>query len=271
MKRRLFVVLWLVTVLTCIGCAYTDYPIITDSRGDYSGIIRTAHQAYIRPELEVAVVFPDGSDELFSMVLQNQYGDQTIYTYNNFDPTASVLFLDQTYCDWRYDGCAVVEAWNPRQNDRLFDRQVFTECSGARLVDLYFAAGERIGECGDMIFGDNSQALAQVFADLGETTWRGGRAYLAPMHAGNLRVELVDRGGATTVMPIFGHHELIVTDDLRAVLPMKPNMRHQFAWLGAWVAEHGARATIRWDYAGVAGSIEVMFEPEGLATSAGRL
>ncbi len=260
-------------VLSGVGCAITDYPIITDARGDYQGIIRTGHPAYIRPDTwgYFVSVYPDGSDQMFSMVMQNQYGDQHLYTYNNFDPTASVLSLDQTYCDWRYEGCAVIESWNPRQNDDEFDYELFTDCSGFRTVDLLISMASRIGECGDALFGDRGQALAQVFADLDRTTWRGRPAYVAPFHAGNLRVQLVDATGRSTLVPVFGQHEALVTEDLEVIMPMRPNMRHQFNWLRAWVADHGQRATLRFDYQGFTGSVEVAFVPEGLEHSAGRL
>ena len=128
------------------GCSITNYPIITDDRGDYSGIVRTGHQAYIRPGPygQTAFVYPDGSGELFSMVSQNQYGDQRLYNYNNFDPTASVLFLGQTYCDWKFDDCAVLEAWNPHQNDDPFDYELFEHCSGFRSVELLVSVADRL-------------------------------------------------------------------------------------------------------------------------------
>ena len=103
MSARLLAGLALLVVLS--GCAITDYPLITDDRGDYSGLIRTGHKAYIVPSRQAAFIWPDGSDELFSLVYQNAYGDQRISTFNNFDPTATAIFLDQTYCDWQFSNC----------------------------------------------------------------------------------------------------------------------------------------------------------------------
>jgi hypothetical protein len=59
-----------VLLVACItgGCEITDYPVITDDRGGYSGIVRTGHKAYIMPSSQVATVYDDGSDETFSMV-----------------------------------------------------------------------------------------------------------------------------------------------------------------------------------------------------------
>lgn len=118
MRKLIYGVLALALVAT--GCAITDYPVISDDRADYSGVIRTGHKAYIMGTSSVATIWDDGSDELFTMVYQNEYGDQKLYTFNNFDPTAAILFVDQTYCDWRYQGCELARATNP-QNPAIDD------------------------------------------------------------------------------------------------------------------------------------------------------
>ncbi len=268
MKKLLFA-LFALAMIASLGCAVTDYPFITDSRGDYSGLIRTAHKAYIVPSAGVATIYPDGSDNLFSMVLQNQYGDQTLYTFNNYDPTASVLFLDQTYCDWRYEGCEIFNAWNPRQNDDVFDGQMFDDCSGARSLSLLLAMGTRNGECGDTIWSDQ-QSLASVFADLDTTTWRGGSAYVVPVHAGNTNVTLTSVAGTTESAPIFGNFTGFITEDLNIAVPMTPNARHELNYVRGWVAANGNQASVAITYEGVSTEVPVTFLPDGLGNNAGR-
>jgi hypothetical protein len=268
MKKLLYTVFAL-AMIASLGCAITDYPMITDDRGDYSGLIRTAHKAYIIPSGQVATIYDDGSDELFSMVYQNQYGDQTLYTFNNFDPTASALFLDQTYCDWRYEGCEIVRAWNPRQNDDIFDSELFPDCSGARSFSVSVSYGSRIGECGDMVFGDK-QALSGVFADLDTTSWRGGLAYVAPINSGNTLVTMTSAAGNVETAPIFGNLTTYITEDLNLIVPATPNLKHEINWVRQWAADNGNDATIAIDYEGVSAELDVSFRSEGLSHNAGR-
>ncbi|NJN64023.1 MAG: hypothetical protein HC882_03535 [Acidobacteria bacterium] len=269
MSRRLALVL-VATAATMASCVVIDYPIVTDVRGGYEGIVRTAHKAYIVPTGTVAFIYADGSDEIYSMVSQNQYGDQMLYTFNNFDPTGSVVYLDRTYCDWKFDDCEVVRAWNPVQNDEPFDYEFFSNCSGARSIDLLLSMGTRIGECGDVWFGDKSQAFAALFAELDTTTWRGSTAYHLPVNAGTVRVTLTDGAGISHAMPIFGQIDVVITDALQAIVPMKPTARHQLAWLRGWALEHGERATMTVEIGGLRHETDVVFRTEGLAYNEGR-
>ncbi len=245
MKRGLVIIALLAPLLP-VGCGITNYPIITDDRGDYSGIIRTSHKAYIRPDPfgSVATLWSDGSDELFSTVSQNQYGDQMLYTFNNFDPTASVIFLDQTYCDWRYEGCAFARAWNPHQDniDDPFDYDFYLDCSGARSLSDFISYSSRLGECGDGLFAGN-QDLAAEFAALAKTSWRGRNAYIVPCNANTLSITL---DGAQ--VPIFGQVSGLLTEDLNLMATMTPNVRHSLRWLSEWTELHGpiTPATIRY-------------------------
>jgi hypothetical protein len=264
--KRLFLAV-LVSALAATGCAITDYPVINDDRGGYSGIIRTGHKAYIQPTSQIATLWDDGSDELFSMVYQNQYGDQQIYTFNNFDQTASVLFLDQTYCDWRYDGCEIVRAWNPNNAniDNVFDYEFFPECSGARSLSLLVSNTSRVGECGDALFLADKQDLMAEFANFATTSWRGGTAYVVPMHDGNMTVSLNG-----TQMPLFGQYTGFVTENLNFVLPMTPNARHNLSWLASWIAQNGNQAVANISYGSVGASVDVSFAANGINHNLGR-
>lgn len=270
MMKKLLGAAICLAVMTGLGCATIDYPIVTDDRGDYSGIIRTAHKAYIQQTSQVATFWADGSDELFSMVYQNQYGDQKLYTFNNFDPTGANWLLDQTYCDWRYEGCELVRAWNPIQNDDPEDYELFDSCSGARSLSLLVGQEGRVGECGDTLFGADMQGLAGVFASLDTTQLRGETAYVLPISTHDTSVTLTSAQGLTQTMPIFGTTTGLFTDDLNLIIPMTPNTRHQLTWVRQWAAENGSSARVELDYQGVSAAIDVTLRADGLAHNQGR-
>ncbi|MFN7966183.1 MAG: hypothetical protein U0V87_10900 [Acidobacteriota bacterium] len=261
MKRGL-VGLVVLAALFPVSCAITNYPVITDDRGDFSGVIRTGHKAYIRPDPfgSVATVWSDGSEELFTMVSQNNYGDQVLYGFNNFDPTASVIFLDQTYCDWRYEGCEFLRAWNPHQDniDDIFDYEYFPDCSGARSLSDLVSYSSRLGECGDGLFAGN-QDLAAEFANLATTTWRGGTAYIVPCNANTMSITLDG-----TQLPIYGQVNSMLTPDLNFVSSITPNVRHSLRWLLNWTEQHGpiTPATIR--YGSFSMDVSIKFHEAGI-------
>ncbi len=252
--------------LVLLGCAYTDYPVITDTRGDYSGVIRTGHKAYIIPSNTVAVIWPDGSDQVFSTVAQNQFGDQTLYAFNNYDPTASVMYLDQTYCDWRYDGCESVRAWNPANPaiDDPYDFEQFPDCSGWRTMELTGWVDSRIGECGDGLMRPDPQHFAEEFANLVVTAWRGGNGYLLPVDASNTTITFTGTNGVAETMPLYGHFNLFFDDQLRMAVPMTPNARHEYRWLAEYAARNGRKATATLQYGSFSTSMKIGLVQENL-------
>lgn len=272
MGSRIALAAWGCVLALALGCAISNYPVITDDRGDYSGVIRTGHKAYIYPSFTGATLYPDGSDEIFNMVYQNAYGDQRLYAFNNYDPSGAVNFLDQTYCDWRFDDCEISRSWNPVQNDTdPFDYEFFPECSGSRSLSLLNSYGSRIGECGDRLpYRRDLQSMLEAFANLDEISWRGERAYHLPLDAQVFSASLESVSGSVAEVPVFGRYDLLVTDRFEHVIPMTPNARHQLRWLEAWVAENGPGAVLTYDYKGISGEMPLRFRAEGLAYNAGR-
>ncbi len=270
MRKLLYSVL-ILALLASLGCAITNYGVITDDRGDYSGVIRTGHKAYIIPTSQTATTYPDGSDELFSMVTQNQYADRTIYTFNNFDPTATALFLDQTYCDWRYEGCEIIRARDPHQDhlDDPFDNEQFPECDGFRSLSLFVDQAERVGECGDRIFS-NRQDLAAEFAELPTTTFRGETAYVVPMNDANTAITLTNTDGLSFNVPLYGQHTGFITNKLQFVATMTPNSRFVNEWLRNYATEHGSIATAEITYGSLSGNMQISLATDGLAYNASR-
>jgi len=261
MKKLLFFALLLALVA---GCAVTDYPVITDTRGAFTGIIRTGHKAYIVPTSSVATIYPDGSDELFSMVSQNQYGDQKIYTFDNFDPTAVGNLLDQTYCDWRYDGCELARATNNNNPaDVVDDYEFFPDCAGARSLSMLYQPVSRIGECGDKGFWGDKQKFMGEFANLATTTWRGGTSYIIPIDSSNTSVSLTTNR-TTEAVPLFGSFNMFINDKFQIMVPVTPNARHELRWLSSFVEQNGAKVNASVDYNSLSTSFQVTLAGDGL-------
>jgi len=258
MRKLIYGVLALALVAT--GCAITDYPIISDDRADFSGTIRTGHKAYIIGSGQVGTLWDDGSDELFTLVYQNAYGDQKLYTFNNFDPTASVIFMDQTYCDWRYEGCEITRAYNPHNAniDDQFDYELFPDCSGYRSLSVLVSYASRLGECGDKMFAADKQDLMGEFANLATTTWRGGTAYVVPMTAENTTITMNN-----TNLPIYGQLTSFITEKLQLVVPMTPNTRNELTWLRAFSAENKV-VDVNFQYNSLEASVRIALVPAGI-------
>lgn len=264
--------LFVVSLAVCLGCTITEYPIITDSRGDFSGVIRTGHKAYIVPSSSNATVWNDGSDELFTFIYQNNYGDQTLYQFNNFDPTATVLFLDNTYCDWRYEGCEYMRNWNPHQTnvDDIFDYEFFPACSGARTVSLLVSFSSRLGECGDARLRADEQDLAAVVASLAPTTFQNRPAFAGSITPDNTTITLRSPDGVAARLPIYGENPFIITDRLQTVLPVGPQIRHTLQWLLQYVDQNAARATATIQHSAVGATFEVKLLKDGLIGNSAR-
>lgn len=209
-----------------LGCAITDYPVITDSRGaDGDGVMTGQYDlAYIIPSSQVATIWDDGTDELFTLVSQNWGGDQWLKTYNNYDPTGAVQLLDQTYCDPNFDSnfCALATAWNPDlPDDDPFDYVYDENCSGLRSLYYLVSYTSRFGECGSGLHADR-QGFALEFSLLDKVKFRGENMYHVPIDS---TVASFTVNGAE--MPIYGRFNLYMNDKLQVAFPVTPNLRYQ--------------------------------------------
>jgi hypothetical protein len=271
--RKLVYAAVCLAILASLGCCTTNYPIIDDTRDGYQGIIRTGHAAYIIPTGQIATLWDDGSDELLSFVYQSQNGDQMLYCKNNFDFSSAVNFVGQTYCDWRYENCAILKAWNPAQAniddifdyEGIFNNKAWPDCSGARSLKFLISNDSRIGECGDSLFWGEKSDLFSEFANLSTTTWRGGEAYVVPINAGTMTVNL-----NTSSMPIYGEYSAFLNDELNLVVPVTPNARHQLTWLSSWINQNGTQATMTVSYGSLSTAVEIGFSADGINQNLGR-
>lgn len=255
--RKVMVFSFLAAVVLSLGCAVTNYPVIFDSRGaDGNAVAQSFYDpAYIIPSAQIATIWADGSDELFSEVTQSWTGDQWLYTYNNFDPTASVLFLDQTYCDPVFgQNCRIVTSWNPdlpdayphgdqsagyNNVDNIFDYIWDQNCQGSRSLSLLLSMGSRIGECGSGIMADK-QGAAYEFSLLEKVNFRGVQYYHVPIDSSVASFSITGANGVTSEVPIFGRFNTYLDNKLHMAVPVTPNAAYEMRWLNNWVKSNGS-------------------------------
>jgi hypothetical protein len=187
---------------------------------------------------QVATIWDDGSDELFTLVSQDWKGDQWLKTYNNYDPSGLINFLDQTYCDPTFDSsfCAIATAWNPdlpnayphgdqgagyNNVDDVFDYVLDLNCNGARSLSLLVSYTSRYGECGSSVWADR-QGAAYEFSLLEKVNFRGQSVYHIPVDS---TVATFTVNGAD--LPIYGRFNMYMNDKLQVAFPVTPNARYQ--------------------------------------------
>ncbi|UCF66522.1 MAG: hypothetical protein JSV80_12085 [Acidobacteriota bacterium] len=239
-----------VLMIVSLGCAISNYPVITDSAGPWGEQRMDSYydMAYIIPEGSSAVLWADGSDELYTLVSQDWKGDQHLYTYNNFDPTSSLVFLDQKggYCDpARQTNCVVVKAWNPNLSDAHpiaptaqsgppspfddpFDYIPDYTCQGSRSFGfgVLISYRTRFGECGSGLW-PSPQDLMREFARLEPATFRCRRVYAVPLNKDVAEIRVTSSTGASELMPIYGSYTLYIDEQLRAIVEPQPSIKYQ--------------------------------------------
>jgi hypothetical protein len=262
-------------VALSLGCAVTNYPVIFDSRGAYDNAVLDGQydEAYIIPSSSVATLWDDGSDELYTLVAQNWTGDQWLRTYNNFDASGALNFLDQTYCDpTRQSNCDVVESWNPdlpdayphgstnapyNTVDNIFDYTLDASCSGARSVSLLLSMSSRIGECGSGIMADLQGSMFEL-SNFETTNAYGRTMYSVPLNNSSTGIEIVAQDGTVVNPSIPGTVQLYVEPrTLNTVVPMTGNMRYIARYLGSLTAAHGSALNVNVTYNSLTTSFSV--------------
>ena len=269
--RKLIYTAFVAAMALSMGCAITNYPTIYDTRGAVQDEVLDSYydKAYLIPSSQIATGYDDGTDELFTLATQTWRGDRRLFTYNNFDPSGAITFLDQTYCDpTRADDCAIATAWDPdlpdsyphgaagglNDVDDVFDYVYDGSCSGARSLSLLLSVSTRIGECGSGIWADK-QAAGFEFSLLEKVDFRGLSVYHVPMDSSVMSVTLESVDGTVTQAPIYGQFNGYVTEELNMILPVSPNARYQQRWLSNYVANFGTAINVNVTY----GSMNVTF------------
>jgi len=266
MKKLLLIAL---LAAISLGCAVTDYPVIFDDRGaDDDGVMTGQYDLALIMISQVATIWDDGSDELFTLVSQDWKGDQWLKTYNNYDASGLINFLDQTYCDPTFDSsfCAISVAWNPdlpnayphgdqgagyNNVDNPFDYVLDLNCNGARSLSLLVSYTSRyFGECGSSVWADR-QGAAYEFSLLDKVNFRGQSVYHIPV---NSTVASFTVNGSE--MPIYGQFNLYMNDRLQVAFPVTPNARYQLNAIDRVVQRDGHFLDVNMTY----GSLNANFK-----------
>jgi hypothetical protein len=275
-------------VALSLGCAVTNYPVIFDSRGAYDNAVLDGQydQAYIIPTSSVATLWDDGSDELYTLVAQNWTGDQWLKTYNNFDASGAINFLDQTYCDpTRQSNCALATSWNPdlpdayphgstnapyNTVDNVFDYELDASCSGARSLSLLLSMSSRVGECGSGIYANLQNAMGE-FASAERVTWNGKTFYAFPISNASSALAITAQDGTQLNPSIPGVFNLLVNDKFQSLLQVGGNARYALRTLAQINAAHGSYLDVSFTYNSLVTNFKVNVEAAGLQGALDRM
>lgn len=276
--RKLLYTAFLSAVVLSLGCAVTNYTLITDSAGPYGGVVVDSFydKAYIIPSGQVATTGADGSDELYSLVVQDWDGDRRISTYSNFDPTSSVLFLDQQYCDpTRQSDCALTVADDPElpdaypfssspinPSDDVFDYTFDTSCSGASALSLLLSQTSRIGECGSGFWADK-QVFYGEFANLDITDFQGLPVYDVKVNNVSTAIELSNVNGELSAINWLGTSQAYLDSQLRMIWQKSPVDQYNIRQLESWVAANGNDAQVNITYGSLTADLNIKLMPLG--------
>lgn len=228
---------WIAVCAVATGCAITDYQLVTDndqvSNGRGSGVVNTNGKAMILDCWGAATIWPDGTDQLFTMVDQKANGDRTLTTYNNFSTEDDPTFYYSQYCNPDWQGCSIITAPDPEVgDDDLWDYRANANCFGFRSFSIAYSTSRYYGECGRaaMTLQDRIALL-----NMGRIAERWGQEGLLYDLNGDSLTVLVDDGeGLRRTLRFSGEAEaFVVAPGRRFVLdarhPLLGNLGRDYA------------------------------------------
>jgi hypothetical protein len=184
--------LFLVAVLALsMGCAITNYPVMID--GETGTIINTNGKAMIIPTSQVITLWGTQNEELFSMIDQKADGDATIWTYTNITYGAPA-FMDFTYCEPDWTGCAAVTADDPQPTVPF--QYTINNCQGARSVSLLVSYYGRLTECGRL--NQSPEVIGAVIDGMIPTA----NGYTVPVTPRNTSITATFGNGVQASIPV---------------------------------------------------------------------
>jgi hypothetical protein len=119
--RKLFYLAFCAVLLAGVGCAITDYQVITDNDQLFgqtapAATINTNGKANIR-SFQITLIYAGlgRTDEAINFVDQKSNGDRTLNTYDNHSTfgLGGPTFKDDLYCNPDWTGCATWTAHDP--------------------------------------------------------------------------------------------------------------------------------------------------------------
>lgn len=200
--RKLFYLGFCLVLAMGVGCAITNYGIIVDNdqgNGSSQDVVNTNGKAHILESSQIATIWSDGTDEIFTHIDQASDGTAVLTNYNNFS-SGSIIFHDDTYCNPDWNGCSIFTA--PDNNDaNIFDGSFNTNCSGARSLSVLLSTGRYYGECGR---GNTSLADRMAFMNLGQLVNMMGMEGLAYTATAQNTTILASNAGGSQILPFAG-------------------------------------------------------------------
>lgn len=202
--RKLLYLGFSLVLVSGVGCALTDYELITDTdqvRSGGTGVVNTQGKAHVI-ETQVATIWPDGTDELIWFVDQKANGDQALTTYNNFSSIGDPTFHSDIYCNPDWVGCALTTADNPLVGDvDPFDYRLNANCDGFRSLSLLLSTTRYYGECGRARMSLSDRIAFTNMGRIGESVGVEGLFY--DLNRGNFSINLDNNAGFATTLPMI--------------------------------------------------------------------
>ncbi len=285
MKKSWLALAAVAIYLLSTGCAITDYPVITDSEQTNSSagthIVNTSGQALIVPELQVVTFYPDSADELLSFVDQDQNGNQTIYTHNNFCEVGNPCYGGDWFAGMQFlnanrTGCWIWKAQNPVSGDAdIFDGDENPNCSGARSLSVLASVGRFMESGKDGGNGKNTtggSSVSQLFnggvsiqdaiAALGQLDSLGTYGFHPEYGVSGWKITLSPANSE-----LWLDNTRFMIDGLVVVIDVKSrgllidtrtgNAFDMLTQLAGWVESNGQRATLSVTFAGISPTVDI--------------
>jgi hypothetical protein len=250
--KKLFYLGFCLVLATGVGCAISNYELITDNdqvaNGQGTGVVNTNGKAHIRESFQVATIWPDGStDETLWFVDQKANGDRTLSTYNNYgtgyytgtEPT----FHDDLYCNPDRNGCASVTSWDPEIGDvDIYDYSGNPNCLGYRSLVYLTSTTRYYGECGRAALG-LSDRLALL--NMGQpATLKGAEALRWVASPMNTSIFMDNLSGTKVNIPVTGVIPVTMSGDSSRKTALditSPSLRGTFDAMSNFYANYGSR------------------------------
>jgi len=256
--RKLFYLGFCFVLVAGVGCALTNYELITDNdqvlNGQGSGVVNTQGKAHII-ETQIGFIYPDGSDELIWFVDQKSNGDRTLTTYNNYSTTAGPVLHDDHYCNPDWQGCAIITGDDPEVGDvDIFDYTFNVNCSGLRSLTYVLSTTRYYGECGRMNLNLQDRLSLLNMGRYGQNIGMEGLFF--DMNRSNLSITLDNNAGFVTSLPVtadlvafFAPQNRKMSLDLTN--PMLGSMSRSYADFLANNATHATKVTFTYNGIGM--------------------
>lgn len=253
-----------------VGCAITDYQLITDNdqvaNGQGSGVVNTQGKAHILRKSRAAIVWPDGTDEFIHFVDQKSNGDRTLTTYNNFSTGSDPTFHNDFYCNPDWQGCSMITAQDPEVGDSdIFDYTSNANCRGIRSLSFLARASRYYGECGRATMSLEDRIRLMNLGRIGNHLGMAGLFY--DVNNLNTTIKLSNNAGFETTVPVTASISLFTTIQgrKRGTLELThPGIRAMGNYYADFLAEHATNlTTITVVYNGLSFSKDVAGRIEG--------